>query len=74
MIPVEADIRVVSGFSAHADWTETLRWMEGFESPPRQTLLVHGEPSALQALKNRVEARGWKAMVPRYLERVELAV
>ncbi|HVG61018.1 MAG TPA: MBL fold metallo-hydrolase [Hyalangium sp.] len=74
MIPVEADIRVVSGFSAHADWTETLRWMEGFESPPRQTLLVHGEPSALQALKNRVEARGWKATVPRYLERVELAM
>jgi metallo-beta-lactamase family protein len=73
MIPVEADIRVVSGFSAHADWTETLRWMEGFESPPRQTLLVHGEPSALQALKNRVEARGWKAAVPQYLERVELA-
>jgi metallo-beta-lactamase family protein len=73
MIPVEADIRVVSGFSAHADWTETLRWMEGFESPPRQTLLVHGEPSALQALKNRVEGRGWKAAVPQYLERVELA-
>jgi metallo-beta-lactamase family protein len=73
MIPVEADIRVVSGFSAHADWTETLRWMEGFESPPRQTLLVHGEPSALQALKNRVEAKGWKAAVPRYLEKVELA-
>jgi len=74
MIPVEADIRVVTGFSAHADWTETLRWMEGFESPPRQTLLVHGEPSALQSLKNRVEARGWKAMVPRYLEQVELAM
>jgi metallo-beta-lactamase family protein len=73
MIPVEADIRVVSGFSAHADWTETLRWMEGFEPPPRQTLLVHGEPSALQALKNRVEARGWRATVPRYLEQVELA-
>ena len=73
MVPVEADIRVVSGFSAHADWTETLRWMEGFEAPPKQTLLVHGEPSALQALKNRVEARGWKASVPRYLEQVELA-
>lgn len=73
MIPVEADIRVVSGFSAHADWTETLRWMEGFESPPRQTLLVHGEPSALQTLKNRVESKGWKAAVPQYLERVELA-
>jgi metallo-beta-lactamase family protein len=73
MIPVEAELRVVSGFSAHADWKETLRWMEGFQSPPRQTLLVHGEPSALQGLKHRVEAQGWKAYVPRYLEQVELA-
>jgi metallo-beta-lactamase family protein len=73
LVRVEADIRVVSGFSAHADWTETLRWMEGFESPPRQTLLVHGEPSALQALQQRVESKGWKAAVPQYLERVELA-
>ncbi len=73
MIPVEAEIRVVSGFSAHADWTETLRWMEGFESPPRQTLLVHGEPAALQALQARVEAKGWKTAVPHYLDRVELA-
>jgi metallo-beta-lactamase family protein len=73
MIPVAAEIRVVSGFSAHADWTETLRWMEGFQSPPKQTLLVHGEPSALAGLKNRVEAKGWKSYVPQYLERVELA-
>ena len=72
-IPVAAEIRVVSGFSAHADWTETLRWMQGFESPPHQTLLVHGEPAALQALKLKVEAKGWKAAIPRYMERVELA-
>ncbi|AKJ03010.1 metallo-beta-lactamase family protein [Archangium gephyra] len=73
MVRVEAEVRTVSGFSAHADWTETLRWMDGFESPPRQTLLVHGEPSALQALKGRVEARGWPAYIPEYLEKVELA-
>jgi metallo-beta-lactamase family protein len=72
-VRVEAEIRTVSGFSAHADWTETLRWMDGFEAPPRQTLLVHGEPSALEALKGRVEARGWPAYVPEHLEKVELA-
>ncbi|MDY7228285.1 MBL fold metallo-hydrolase [Hyalangium rubrum] len=73
MVPVAAEIRTVSGFSAHADWRETMRWMEGFQSPPRQTLLVHGEPVALQGLKSRVESQGWQAYVPRYLERVELA-
>ncbi|MCY1079186.1 MBL fold metallo-hydrolase [Archangium lansingense] len=73
MVRVEAQLRTVSGFSAHADWTETLRWMDGFEAPPRQTLLVHGEPSALRALKERVEARGWAAHIPEHLEKVELA-
>ena len=72
MVPVAAEIQSVSGFSAHADWTETMRWMEGFESPPRQTLLVHGEPEALEALSQRVRARGWKSYVPEYLEKVEL--
>ncbi|MBZ4420140.1 MBL fold metallo-hydrolase RNA specificity domain-containing protein [Myxococcus sp. RHSTA-1-4] len=72
MVPVAADIQSVSGFSAHADWTETMRWMEGFESPPRQTLLVHGEPEALAALQQRVQAKGWKTHVPNYLEKVEL--
>ncbi|HEX8705991.1 MAG TPA: MBL fold metallo-hydrolase [Myxococcaceae bacterium] len=73
MVPVAAEIRTVSGFSAHADWRETMRWMESFQSPPRQTLLVHGEPAALEGLKRRVESQGWQGYVPRYLERVELA-
>jgi metallo-beta-lactamase family protein len=73
LVPVAAEVRTVSGFSAHADWKETMHWMESFQAPPRQTLLVHGEPSALQGLKSRVESQGWKAYVPRYLEQVELA-
>ena len=73
MVPVRAQILQVSGFSAHADWHETLRWMDGFTNAPKQTLLVHGEPNALRALKQRVEDRGWAASIPRHLERVTLA-
>ena len=62
----------MSGFSAHADWHEMLRWMDGFEAPPRQTLLVHGEARALEALRQKVAARGWPVAVPAHLERVEL--
>jgi metallo-beta-lactamase family protein len=72
-IPVKANLVQVSGFSAHADWTEMLRWMDGFASPPKQTLLVHGETSALAALKGRLEARGWPTYSPHHLEKVELA-
>jgi metallo-beta-lactamase family protein len=73
MVRAEAEIRNIGGFSAHADWREMLRWMDGFDAPPRQTLLVHGEPPALAAMARRVRERGWTAHVPEYLERVELA-
>jgi metallo-beta-lactamase family protein len=73
MIPVRAELRQVSGFSAHADWTGMLRWMDGFSHPPKQTLLVHGEVKALNALKARLVEKGWPTYIPKHLERVELA-
>jgi metallo-beta-lactamase family protein len=73
LIPVRAHLAQVSGFSAHADWVEMLRWMDGFTAAPKQTLLVHGEDAALQALKARVEAKGWKVAIPRHLQTVQLA-
>jgi metallo-beta-lactamase family protein len=72
-VPVRAALMQVSGFSAHADWQETLQWMDGFTAPPKQTLMVHGEPPALNALAARVAARGWDTYVPRHLEKIELA-
>lgn len=71
-VPVRAQLTQISGFSAHADWVEMLRWMDGFTTPPKQVLLVHGEDSALAALKTRVEAKGWPTHIPRHLEKVEL--
>lgn len=72
LVPVKAEIRSVSGFSAHADWTEMLRWMDGFDDKPKQTLLVHGEERSLEAMRKRLEERGWPASVPDHGETVEL--
>lgn len=74
LVPVRAKILNISGFSAHADWHEMLQWMEGFTSPPKQTLLVHGETAALESLRQKVAARGWPVAVPRHLERVDLVM
>jgi metallo-beta-lactamase family protein len=63
----------VSGFSAHADFHELLRWLDGFATPPCQTLLVHGETLALESLRQKIAARGWAVAVPRHLETVQLA-
>jgi metallo-beta-lactamase family protein len=71
-VQVRAEIRNISGFSAHADWQEMMRWMDGFKTPPKQTLLIHGEPSGLEALRQRVAGRGWPVYVPKHLEKVEL--
>ena len=50
-----------------------LRWMDGLASRPRRTLLVHGEQGALEAMRQRLEERGWPAYVPRHLEKVALS-
>jgi metallo-beta-lactamase family protein len=72
MVSVRAQVLSVSGFSAHADWRELLRWLQGFRSPPQQVLLVHGEPPALEALQSHLAANGWTAKAPNYLETVSV--
>jgi len=72
MVKVNAQVAAVSGFSAHGDWRELMRWMSGFRAPPKQTFLVHGEGPALEALRERVAQNGWPARVPQHLETVQL--
>jgi metallo-beta-lactamase family protein len=72
-IPVAARIERIDSMSAHADYGEALRWLSGFERPPRMTYLVHGEPPALAALSARiVQEKGWPVHVAAYRERVTL--
>lgn len=73
LVEVRATVTQLSGFSAHADQRELLRWIEGFTEPPCQTLLVHGEPGALEALRARIAGLGWEVAVPAHLDMVALA-
>src|SRR5256885_17133581 len=52
-VAVNAEIVELGQFSAHAGKSELMRWLTGLNAPPRQTYLVHGEPSAAQALQKR---------------------
>ena len=58
-VPVRAVVECIDALSAHAGQDEILRWLDGFERPPRATYLVHGEPPAADALERLVRARGW---------------
>jgi metallo-beta-lactamase family protein len=73
-VPVRCRVAKIGGFSAHADWAEVLRWLQGLEgSPPRQTFLTHGEPEAAAAMAAHIKEKfGWNVHVPQYGEHVEL--
>lgn len=73
MVPVKAEIVNIGQLSAHAGKSELLRWLSGFQAPPRQTFFVHGEPVALNALRDAVAGQfRWPVTIPSYLQSFDL--
>jgi metallo-beta-lactamase family protein len=73
VIPVRAKIKVLDGFSAHADQGEILRWLRTFKKPPRMTYIVHGEPPASNMLAEVIrEQLKWKVEVAKHQQAVSL--
>ena len=72
-LDVRCQIEKIGGFSAHADWKEVLRWLEGLPSAPKRVFVTHGEPDAAQAMAGHIRERfGWPIEVPQYAERFQL--
>jgi metallo-beta-lactamase family protein len=72
-VPVRAEVVEFKQLSAHAGRSELLRWLRGFQSPPRRAFLVHGEPEALAAFQGAVESTfHWPVSVPAYRDTVPL--
>ena len=66
-VPLRAQVEVLDGYSAHADRTELVRWLDAVKarSPGlRRVHLVHGEPPAQEALATWLAARGYAVDVP----------
>ncbi len=72
-IPIRAAIESISGFSAHADYNETLAWLMGFNRPPLKTFIVHGESAASASLAEKIKNKlGWDVVIPKFNESFEL--
>jgi len=72
-IAVNSDVEFIESLSAHADYNDVMKWLDGFEKPPKKTFLVHGEAKAADALKDRIESKlGWDVHIPKYLEKCKL--
>ena len=66
-VPVRARVAQLSGFSAHADRGEIMRWIGNFDQAPRRTFLVHGEPEPRAALAEKIRReRGWAVETPEH--------
>jgi len=71
--PVRTRIEQISGFSAHADKNELLKWLAGLEKAPRHVFVTHGEPETAERFAGFVKEQfGWETSVPSYEEEVIL--
>ncbi|SDN48441.1 RNA-metabolising metallo-beta-lactamase [Streptomyces sp. cf386] len=62
-VPVRAQVADVPHSSAHADAGQIIDWLRGAPAP-NATYLVHGEPDAAAALRDRIDRTlGWTAVV-----------
>jgi len=73
MIPINAEVVMLEGMSAHADQSEILGWLKKLPQAPKTIFVTHGEPegaSAMQlAIRDKLE---WNAEVPQHLDAKEL--
>jgi metallo-beta-lactamase family protein len=72
-VPVRAEVVDIGQLSAHAGKSELLRWLSGFQAPPRHTFMIHGEPSGLNGLRDAITSQyQWPVTIPAYLQSVDL--
>lgn len=72
-VPVRARIESMNDLSAHADQGEIMQWLSGFSRAPKTTFIVHGEPPAQAALRDKIVAEyGWHVVIPRHGEQFVL--
>ena len=71
-IKVAAQKWTINGFSAHADHTELLDWLDAC-GKPRKTFLVHGEPDrGMAALEKSLNEKGWVTQRPHPHQSIKL--
>lgn len=74
MRKVKCQVEKIDGLSAHADQSELISWYKAFQSSPKYTFIVHGEPDAAKELQKKLQEDGSKqnVIVPEYLESFQL--
>jgi len=58
-VEVACHVEQIGGYSAHADRTELITWLQQAPEKPRQVFLNHGDPPAVDALRRQLEGVGY---------------
>ena len=71
-VPINAQVMQMNSLSGHADAEQLVAWARTL-SKPRRVFITHGEPSASDALRQRLEHElQWAVSVPDYREEFSL--
>jgi metallo-beta-lactamase family protein len=66
-VAVNAEVVQLQSSSAHADAAQLVDWLRHMKNPPDQVYVVHGEPEASDALRQRLEHDlNYRAVVPEH--------
>jgi len=55
--PVEANVILIEGLSAHGDQNDLLNWLSDLEKKPNKIFLVHGENEAADELRHQIKEK-----------------
>lgn len=73
--PVKAEIHHIESLSAHADQQGLLDWTSTIKNIPEETFLIHGEPTAQDALRVKLQdTYGWKVKIPKLYSITEIII
>ncbi len=71
--PVNAKIHQIESLSAHADQQELLDWMSKIKNIPEKVFLVHGEATAADTLRVKIQdTYRWRVHIPKLYEVIEI--
>ncbi|WP_339390001.1 MBL fold metallo-hydrolase [Vibrio neptunius] len=59
-VEVKAQVHTMSGYSAHADKHDLLRFINGIADKPKQIHLIHGEPDTQAQFASELKALGFE--------------
>ncbi|WP_432410116.1 MBL fold metallo-hydrolase RNA specificity domain-containing protein [Rasiella sp. SM2506] len=64
--PVKAKVDHMESLSAHADQAGIIDWLSEIKNIPKNTFLIHGEPTAQDVLRVKLkDTYGWNVSIPK---------